>query len=67
MNQLWISWVVWYNAQKSTKWGLRIYVIADSSNVYISGLIPYDGSTTTDAARTNIYQQNCSRTHKQVS
>lgn len=36
-----------YNPQKPTKWGLRIYVIADSTNGYVCGLIPYYGSVTT--------------------
>jgi hypothetical protein len=35
------------NPQKPTKWGLHIYVIADSKNGYVCGLIPYHGSTTT--------------------
>jgi hypothetical protein len=59
-----------YNPQKLTKGGLRIYVIADSTNGYVFGLIPCYGSTTTkkfDAPRANIYQQNFSRTRKQYS
>jgi hypothetical protein len=36
-----------YNPQKPTKWGLHIYVIADSTDGYICGLIPYNGSITT--------------------
>jgi hypothetical protein len=36
-----------YNPQKPTKWGLCIYVIADSTNGYVCGLIPYYGSITT--------------------
>ncbi|XP_069697349.1 piggyBac transposable element-derived protein 4-like isoform X1 [Periplaneta americana] len=36
-----------HNPQKPTKWGLRIYVIADSTNGYVRGLIPYYGSVTT--------------------
>jgi hypothetical protein len=37
-----------YNQQKPTKWGLHVYAIADSTNVYVRGLIPYYGSTTTE-------------------
>jgi hypothetical protein len=36
-----------YNPQKPTKWGLCIYVIADSTNGYVYVLIPYYGSITT--------------------
>ncbi|XP_046989037.1 uncharacterized protein LOC124594713 [Schistocerca americana] len=36
-----------YNPQKPTKWGLRVYVILDSSNGYICNLIPYFGAVTT--------------------
>jgi hypothetical protein len=36
-----------YNPQKPTKWGLRLYVIADSTIRYVCGLVPYYGSTTT--------------------
>jgi hypothetical protein len=36
-----------YNPQKPTKWGLRIYVIADTTIRYVCGLDPYYGSTTT--------------------
>jgi hypothetical protein len=35
-----------YNPQKPTKWGLRMYVIADSTNGYVCGLIPCNGSIT---------------------
>lgn len=37
-----------YNPQKPTKWGLRLYVLADSTNGYVSALIPYYGSYTTN-------------------
>lgn len=30
-----------YNPQKPTKWGLRLYVLADSTNGYVSVIIPY--------------------------
>jgi hypothetical protein len=36
-----------YNPQKPMKWGLYIYVIAESTNRYVCGLVPYYGSTTT--------------------
>jgi hypothetical protein len=36
-----------YNPQKPTKWGLHTYVIADSTNGYVCGLISYSVSTTT--------------------
>lgn len=38
-----------YNPQKPTKWGLRIYVLADCVTGYISAFEPYYGSTTTDS------------------
>jgi hypothetical protein len=37
--------VVFKNVQST--WGLRIYAIADSTNGYVCGLIPYYGSITT--------------------
>lgn len=36
-----------YNKLKPIKWGLRIYVLADSINGYICALEPYFGSITT--------------------
>lgn len=36
-----------YNPQKPTKWGLRVYVLADSYSDYISVFEPYFGSQTT--------------------
>jgi hypothetical protein len=57
-----------YNPQNPTKWRLRIYVIVDSINEYVCGLITSYGSIIAkkfDASRAIIYQQNCSRTHKQ--
>jgi hypothetical protein len=51
MNQQWISRATWFSKctihKKPTKLGLRIYVIADSTNGYVCGLIPYYGSVTT--------------------
>lgn len=38
-----------YNPQKPTKWGLRLYVLADSTNGYVSVIIPYYGSFTTNS------------------
>lgn len=38
-----------YNPQKPTKWGLRIYVISDSTNGYVCSLIPYYGAVTTES------------------
>lgn len=36
-----------YNPQKPTKWGLRVYVLADSTTGYVSVMVPYYGSCTT--------------------
>src|ERR1044072_5629615 len=36
-----------YNPQKPTKWGLRVYVLADSSTSYIRVFQPYYGKDTT--------------------
>jgi Transposase IS4 len=36
-----------YNPAKPTKWGLRVYVLADSETGYVSVLVPYYGSPTT--------------------
>jgi hypothetical protein len=38
-----------HNPQKPTKWGLHIYAIADSTNGYVWGLIPYYALTTTES------------------
>jgi hypothetical protein len=38
-----------YNPQKPTKWGVRVYVLADSKNGYIYDFEPYYGSTTTNS------------------
>jgi hypothetical protein len=37
-----------YNPNKPTKWGIRLYVLADSSCGYIYSFIPYYGSLTTE-------------------
>ena len=36
-----------YNPKKPTKWGIRIYTLADSGTGYICGILPYYGSLTT--------------------
>ncbi|KAK8759488.1 hypothetical protein V5799_018670 [Amblyomma americanum] len=38
-----------YNPQKPTKWGMRVYALADCQTGYISAIEPYYGSTTTDS------------------
>lgn len=38
-----------YNPQKPTKWGLRVYVLADSATGYICCFEPYYGKCTTDS------------------
>src|ERR1051325_5355216 len=38
-----------YNPQKPTKWGLRVYILADSSTSYICVFQPYYGKYTTAA------------------
>nr|XP_034194964.1 piggyBac transposable element-derived protein 4-like [Osmia lignaria] len=37
-----------YNPQKPTKWGIRIYVLADANIGYIQTILPYYGSFTTE-------------------
>ncbi|KAL2731760.1 piggyBac transposable element-derived protein 4-like [Vespula squamosa] len=37
-----------YNPQKPTKWGIRIYILADFNTGYICGILPYYGSLTTE-------------------
>lgn len=36
-----------YNPKKPTKWGIRIYTLADSNTGYVCGILPYYGSLTT--------------------
>lgn len=38
-----------YNKDKPTKWGIKVYVLADSLNGYVFALEPYFGSQTTAA------------------
>lgn len=38
-----------YNPQKPTKWGLRVYVLADSQTGYVSVILPYYGTPTTQS------------------
>jgi len=38
-----------YNPQKPTKWGLRVYVLADSDTGYVSVFEPYYGRETTES------------------
>ncbi|XP_040072197.1 piggyBac transposable element-derived protein 4-like [Ixodes scapularis] len=38
-----------YNPQKPTKWGLRVYILADCAIGYVSAFEPYYGSTTTES------------------
>lgn len=38
-----------YNPQKPTKWGIRVYTVADSATGYIVGFVPYFGKPTTDS------------------
>lgn len=38
-----------YNSKKPNKWGLRLYVLADSSSGYVYTFLPYHGKQTTDA------------------
>jgi hypothetical protein len=59
-----------YNLQKPTNWGLNLCVIADSTNGYNYGLIPYYGSTTAESLMNpelTFTSGNVSRTHKQGS
>lgn len=37
-----------YNPNKPTKWGIRIYVLADSETGYVYNILPYFGSITTE-------------------
>lgn len=37
-----------YNKDKPTKWGIRVYVLADSSNGYVYAFEPYLGQQTTN-------------------
>ena len=37
-----------YNPQKPSKWGLRVYVLAESLHGYICTFVPYYGKLTTD-------------------
>ena len=37
-----------YNPNKPTKWGIRIYVLADSETRYVYNILPYYGSITSD-------------------
>jgi hypothetical protein len=37
-----------YNPKKPTKWGIRVYTIADSNTGYIYGILPYYGAFTTE-------------------
>lgn len=37
-----------YNPKKPTKWGLRVYVLADSKTSYLYSFVPYYGKITTD-------------------
>lgn len=36
-----------YNPQKPTKWGIKVYTLADSNTGYICQILPYYGSLTT--------------------
>ncbi|XP_068974788.1 piggyBac transposable element-derived protein 4-like [Bombus flavifrons] len=35
-----------YNPQKPTKWGIRIFVLADAKSAYVYGILPYYGKLT---------------------
>lgn len=37
-----------YNLNKPTKWGVRIYALADSKTGYLFSILPYFGSTTSE-------------------
>lgn len=37
-----------YNPNKPTKWGIRIYVLADSETGYVYSILPYYGSITSE-------------------
>ncbi|CAK9829606.1 PiggyBac transposable element-derived protein 4 [Anthophora retusa] len=38
-----------YNPKKPTKWGIRIYVLADVKTGYVYSILPYYGSLTTES------------------
>ncbi|MGH0144988.1 UNVERIFIED_CONTAM: hypothetical protein FKN15_031147 [Acipenser sinensis] len=38
-----------YNPQKPTKWGMRVSVLADCKTGYLSAIVPYFGSQTTES------------------
>ena len=38
-----------YNPKKPTKWGIRVYVLADSATSYVCTFIPYHGKITTES------------------
>jgi hypothetical protein len=38
-----------YNPKKSTKWGIHVYVLADSATSYVCTFIPYHGKITTES------------------
>lgn len=38
-----------YNPKKPTKWGIRIYVLADAETGYVYSILPYYGSLTTES------------------
>lgn len=37
-----------YNPKKPTKWGIRVYTMADSNTGYVCGILPYYGALTTE-------------------
>ena len=37
-----------YNPNKPTKWGIRIYVMADTNTAYVYSILPYYGSLTSE-------------------
>ena len=40
-----------YNPKKPTKWGLRLFVLADSDTGYVHSIIPYYGKVTPDVCK----------------
>jgi hypothetical protein len=40
-----------YNPKKPTKWGIRIFVLADSDSGYVHSTIPYYGKLTGDMCK----------------
>lgn len=38
-----------YNPMKPTKWGLRVFVLADCKTGYVLAIVPYFGSPTTES------------------